>query len=155
LSNEKLDSYLQERGVNAKILTLKNHTMTVEAAENELGIGRGKIIKTLVFKDEKGEPLIGIVTGDKKVDVKKIVAIYGAKEIIFTPAKEVKKVTGYEVGALPPVGHKKIIRTFIDPKVMTLDKVYGGGGEVNTILEIAPEDIQRLTNARVEDISKD
>ena len=155
MPNEKLNIYLQERGVNAKILTLKNHTMTVEDAENELGIRRERIIKTLIFNDEKGIPLIGIVTGDRKVNMKKLMAICGANELTFTPSEEVRRFTGYEVGALPPVCHKNLIRTFIDLKVMTFDKVYGGGGEVNAILEIAPTDIKRLTNAKVEDISKE
>ena len=38
---------------------------------------------------------------------------------------------------------------------MTLDNVYGGGGKVNAILEIAPNDIKRLTNAKVENIYKE
>ena len=90
MTNEKLTIYLQERGVNAKILTLKKHTMTVEDAENELWIRREKIIKTLVFNDEKGKPLIGIVTGDKKVNMKKLIAICGARKITFTPSKEAR-----------------------------------------------------------------
>lgn len=88
------------------------------------------------------------------MDEKKLLVVCGARDIFLAPSEEVKRFTGYEVGALPPVGHKILIRTLIDPKVMTFDRVYGGGGEVNTILEIAPDDIKRLSNAKVEDISR-
>ncbi|RLG90583.1 MAG: hypothetical protein DRO36_05880, partial [Candidatus Hecatellales archaeon] len=67
----------------------------------------------------------------------------------------VKEITGYEVGALPPIIHRKPVRTFIDSKVMSFDKVYGGGGAVNALLEISPEEIKRLNKAEVTDISKE
>ena len=155
MSQEALRDYLREKGVIARILTFANPTMTVEDAERELGVSRERIIKSMLFTDEKGGPVLGIVTGDKRVDAKKLRVRCGAHEISFTRPRAVKRVTGYEVGALPPVGHKKHIRTFIDSKVMSFDKVYGGGGAVNALLEIDPTDIKTLTNAAVASISKD
>ena len=38
---------------------------------------------------------------------------------------------------------------------MSFDKVYGGGGAVNALLEIDPRDIKRLTEAGVMDISEE
>jgi len=104
--------------------------------------------------DEKGIPMVGIVTGDKKVSEEKLMKVYGARRVKIARPSAVKSLTGYEVGALPPVGHKRTVRTFIDPKVMTFDKVYGGGGAINALLEIDPRDIKRLTNAEVVDVSE-
>jgi len=154
MSSEKLEAYLRKEGVNARILMFKKHTMTVEDAEKQLGISRERIIKSMLFVDEKGVPMVGIVTGDKKVSEEKLMKVYGARRIKIARPSAVKSLTGYEVGALPPVGYKKAVRTFIDPKVMTFDKVYGGGGAINALLEIDPQDIKRLTNAEVVDISE-
>jgi len=155
MSQETLRDYLREKGLTARILIFANHTMTVEDAERELGVSRERIIKSMLFTDEKGGVVMGIVTGDKRVDAKKLRACCGAHEIAFTRPHVVKRVTGYEVGALPPVGHKNHIRTFIDAKVMTFDKVYGGGGAVNALLEIDPRDIRTVTKAAVVNIGKD
>jgi Cys-tRNA(Pro) deacylase len=155
MSQETLRDYLREKGVSARILTFAHHTMTVEDAERELGVSRERIIKSMLFTDEKGDPVMGIVTGDKRVDAKKLRACCGAHELSFTRPRAVKRMTGYEVGALPPVGHQKRIRTVIDSKVMTFDNVYGGGGAVNALLEIDPTDIKMLTNAIVAYIGKD
>jgi len=154
MSSEKLEAYLQREGVNARILTFEKHTMTVEDAERQLGISRERIIKSMLFVDEKGVPIVGIVTGDKKVSEEKLMEVYGAQKVKIARPSAVKSLTGYEVGALPPVGHKRTFRTFIDPKVMTFDKVYGGGGAINALLEINPQDIKRLTNAEAVDISE-
>ncbi|MFQ6065485.1 MAG: aminoacyl-tRNA deacylase [Candidatus Bathyarchaeia archaeon] len=154
MSREKLEFYLRREGVTAKILTFEAHTMTVEDAERQLGISRERIIKSMLFVDERGVPMFGIVTGDRKVSEKKLMEAFGAQRIRIARPSAVRSLTGYEVGALPPVGHKRSVRTFIDPKVMTFDKVYGGGGAVNALLEIDPRDVKRLTNAEVVDISE-
>ena len=155
MSREDLESYLQNEEVKFRILTFKKHTMTVEDAERQLGVSRERIVKSLLFIDENGTPILGIVTGDRRISDKKLRKAYGARKLKLARPSVVKEITGYEVGALPPIIHGKPIRTFIDPKVMSFDKVYGGGGAVNALLEISPEEIKRLSKAEVADISKE
>lgn len=128
--------------------------MTVKAAGIRLGVSREKIIKSIVFIDEAGLPILGIVTGEKRVNEKKLAVTSDAKKVTRANSAQVKAFTGYDVGAVPPVGHKTQIRTFIDEKVMTFDRVIGGGGEINTLLEISPAEIKRLTMGDVKDISE-
>lgn len=155
MSREDLESYLLKRNVKARIPTFEEHTMTVEDAERQLGMSRERIIKSLLFIDGSGTPILGIVTGDKRISVKKLRRACGARKLKLAPPDVVKSITGYDVGALPPVGHKRPIRTIIDPKVMTFENVYGGGGEANALLEIDPNDIKRLSGAEVVDISRE
>ena len=128
--------------------------MTVDAAANRLGISRERIIKSILFVDDSGLPVLGIVTGDKRVSEVKLARVCGARYVRKAGAAEVKRFTGYDVGAVPPVGYKVKVRTFIDEKVMRFEKVVGGGGEINVLLEISPTDIKRLTNAAVADITE-
>ncbi len=155
MSSGDLESYIRNKGIKARILTFEKHTMTVEDAEKQLGISRERIIKSLLFIDENEAPVLGIVTGDRRVSDKKLRKACGARKLKLARPQVVKNLTGYEVGALPPIGHRKPIRTFIDPKVMTFERVYGGGGAVNALLEIDPRDIKRINKAQVVDISKD
>jgi Cys-tRNA(Pro) deacylase len=154
MSSKSLEEYLKRMNVKARFFKFKKHTMTVDAAASLLGVNREKIIKSILFINDAGLPIIGIVTGDKRVSEKKLSMVSGSKKIRKADSVEVKKLTGYDVGAVPPVGHKRQIKTFIDEKVMSLDKVVGGGGEVNTLLEINPDEIKRLTNGEVKDISE-
>mgnify|MGYP000144320299 CR=1 FL=1 len=155
MSCRGLESYLRNKGINARILTFEGHTITVEDAEKQLGISRERIIKSLLFIDENGSPILGITTGDRKISDKKLRKACGARKLKLADPQAVKVLTGYEVGALPPIGHKKPIRTFIDPKVMSFNRVYGGGGAINALLEIDPKDIQRISQAEIVDISKE
>jgi prolyl-tRNA editing enzyme YbaK/EbsC (Cys-tRNA(Pro) deacylase) len=63
-----------------------------------------------------------------------------------------RNFTGFEVGLMPPVGHKERIPTVIDQNVMSLSKVYGGDGVSKVLIEIDPCDIAKLADARVADI---
>ena len=95
-----------------------------------------------------------IVTGDKRVSEEKLASAAGVGRVRRASPVEVRNFTGYDVGAVPPVGHKTRMRTFIDEKVMKCEKVIGGGGQINMLLEISPVEIRRLTNGEVKDISE-
>ena len=154
MSSKDLRKYLERMGVSARFFTFKEHTMTVDDAKRLLGVNRGKIIKSMVFIDDASLPILGIVTGEKRIDEKKLAIACRAKKVKRANSAQVKEFTGYDVGAVPPVGHKTEIRTVIDEKVMTINKVIGGGGETNKLLEINPAEIKRLTNGEVKDISE-
>lgn len=154
MSYEKLEAYLQKHKVDARILKFDSHTITVEHAEKQLGVSRENIIKSMLFIDEQGVPVIAIITGDREVSEKKLAEVCGAKRVKIARPRTVKSLTGYEAGGVPPFGHKKPIKTIIDPEVMTLKTVFGGGGAINALLEINPIDVKRLTEAEVADISE-
>lgn len=152
--SEDLKEYLRRMGVEARFFKFEEHTMTVDAAVHRLGVSRERIIKSILFVDDAGLPLLGIVTGDKKVSEEKLATACGAKKIRRADPNEVKEFTGYDVGAVPPVGHRTQIRTFLDDRVMGLNSVIGGGGEINVLLEMNTADIKRLTNGEVRYISE-
>lgn len=154
MSSESLEKYLRKMSVDAKFLRFSDHTMTVEAAVNLLGISKEKIVKSILFIDDSGRPVFAMATGDKRVDEKKLAALCGAKKVRKANSIEVKELTGYEVGAVPPVGHRITITTFIDRKVMRFDRVVGGGGDINTLLEISPAAIRKLTGGKITNISE-
>lgn len=154
-SFKHLKSFLESIGVDARFFRFTEHTMTVDAAARQLGVNREKIIKSLLFIRDDGSPVLTIVTGDRKVDERRLAAVCDTKRVRRATADEVKQFTGYEVGAVPPVYHKIKVRTIMDRRVFDFDRVIGGGGEVNVLLEISPNDIQRLTDAQISDISRE
>ncbi len=154
MTPKDLKDYLSRMDVEARFFGFEEHTITVDAAVRRLGVSRERIIKSILFVDDRGLPLLGIVTGDRRVSEKKLAAVCGAKRIRRADPDEVKRFTGYDVGAVPPVGHRTHIRTFLDEKVVGLNCVIGGGGQINVLLEMKSADIKRLTNGEVRYISE-
>jgi Cys-tRNA(Pro) deacylase len=152
LMSEAVKNYLDKAGVGYKIHTANGPTMTAQDAATRLNVPLETIIKSIVLTAQDGSPLIAIVTGDKRVDRRKLSDIAGTSKVRIASAEDTKTATGFEVGSMPPLGHRSPITTVIDRKVMGFSKVYGGAGTSDALIEINPRDIARLTDAKVADI---
>lgn len=147
----ELKKYLERVNVWYRFFELPEHTMTVDAASRQPVVPPSKIIKTLLLVSEVGEPVIAIVCGDRKADLSKVAMVCGSR-VRMAKAKEVERFTGYPVGAVPPVGHG--LKTLIDRCVLREERVVEGGGSTHTLIEMRVEDIIKLTDAVLCDISE-
>lgn len=148
LSSKDLEEFLKNQNVVHKIF-FHGETYSAEKASKELGIDIKQIVKTVVFVNERREPLIVVIPGDRKVNQDKLAKMFGFKKLRLATEEEVLINTGYEAGAVPPVGHIKQVPAVVDETLLTKEKVYAGGGAVNATLEISPADIVRLLNAKI------
>ena len=114
-----------------------------------------QIIKSLVFQIH-GDPLLVINNGLARVDRKKLAAYLGVgrKKVKFADPDQVLEITGFIVGSMPPFGHKNRLRTLIDPAVIRLETVYGGGGDINAMMKIAIDVLLKATQAEVTELSE-
>jgi len=149
--SEAVKNYLDKARVDYRIHIADGPTMTAQDAATRLKVPLERIIKSIVFTTREGSPLVAVLTGDKRVDRTKLSSVAGTKVWIATP-EDTRTITGFEVGSMPPLGHRTRITTVIDPKVMSSSKVYGGAGRPDALIEIDPRDIARLANAKVADI---
>ncbi len=134
--------------LDAKILNIGKEVKTVEQASKELNVSKEMFIKSLLFISK--EAVLVIVKGNSRVDTKKLKKMFG--KIRMANPSEVKEVTGFEVGAVPPV-LDVTIKTIIDQKVLEEKEVIGGGGDVNKLLKIDPKKIVEWQKAEVVDIT--
>ena len=63
------------------------------------------------------------------------------------------KYSGYLVGATPPFFHRLQMKVIIDKKVLENETVIAGGGSRSKLVELKAQDIIKLNDALVEDIS--
>ena len=78
--NEKdLKKYIDENNITGKLIGLSLSTKTVEEAEKALGINREDIIKSIVLISSKEEPVIAMVNGNSRVDIKKLQRLWAQK----------------------------------------------------------------------------
>lgn len=148
LTSKDLEEFLVKTGVGHRIL-FHGETYSAKKASRELGIGLSDIAKTVVFMNEKKEPLIVVVPGDRKVNQDRLAKMLGFKRLRLATEEEVLNHTGYEAGAIPPVGHLKHMPAVVDETLLVKEKVYAGGGAVNATLEISPADIVKILNANI------
>ncbi|WP_297068097.1 aminoacyl-tRNA deacylase [Thermococcus sp.] len=100
------------------------------------------MIKSLVIISER-EPLLVIVDGESRVDMKKLEKPFG--KCRFARPEKIKELTGYEVKGIP-------LRTIVDPRVLENDYVIGGGGAVDKLLKVRARKIVEYQNAEVREV---
>ncbi len=68
--------------------------------------------------------------------------------------KKVRRVTGYVLGGVSPLGQKKLLRTVIDQSARGLERMYVSGGQRGLDLSLPPTDLVTLTRAEYAMITK-
>jgi Cys-tRNA(Pro) deacylase len=154
MDSSDLQRFIDENEIAATIMSLGRHTLTVGDAARALAVETGQIIKTLVFHVE-GEPLLGINNGLARVDRRKLAAYLQAsrKRVKFVAPDQVFALTGYIVGSMPPFGHKQKLRTLIDPAVTQQKIIFGGGGEIDAMLRLTPDELLAATGGEITALS--
>ncbi|MBI2971862.1 MAG: YbaK/EbsC family protein [Candidatus Aenigmarchaeota archaeon] len=132
----------------------KEDTRSVAKASNASGIDSGSIVKSLVFLAD-GERCLILLQGSRTVDRKKVRKLLRAENIALASPGQVLEATGYEVGAVPPVGHATKLRCILDTRAARLHDAWAGGGTKTRLVRLHMQDIVRLTGPRIADVSEE
>jgi prolyl-tRNA editing enzyme YbaK/EbsC (Cys-tRNA(Pro) deacylase) len=146
MAEESLEKLIRKLG--GEIINVGKPVKTVEQAVKATGSSPKQIIKSLLFISGKEGPILVIVDGESRVDLEKVAKIFGRVRLA-TP-EEVKRITGFEVGGLPPVGIE--VKTMVDPKVLKNEFVIGGGGNIDRLSKINPKKIVEYQKAVIVDV---
>ena len=125
-------------------------TRTAQAAARAVGAPQGSIVKSLIFLAE-GSPLLVLVAGDQRADVKRLRAYLGLskKQLRIARPEEVLEKTGFEVGGVPPVGHSSQIRTLIDQTLSRFAQVWAAAGNGHAVFPIAYKQLVEIAHCEV------
>ena len=146
MTRENLEELVRELG--GEIIDVGKPVKTVEQAVEATGSNPKQIIKSLLFISEEEEPVLVVVDGESRVDLNKVAEIFG--RVRLAKPKEVEQITGFEVGAVPPVGIR--VKTVVDPRVLENEFVIGGGGRIDRLSKLSPRKIVEYQEAIVADV---
>lgn len=119
----------------------------LEAAE-ALGLPPERVFKTL-FTLVDGRLVVGIVPVSGQLDLKAVAAAVGGKRATMADPAHAERASGYVVGGISPLGQKRPHPTVLDSSALEHPTVFVSGGRRGLDLELAPEDLVRLTAAVV------
>jgi Cys-tRNA(Pro) deacylase len=154
-TSEDLQQFIEDHQIEATILPMAGHTPTVSDAARELKVSTEQIIKSLVFMSDE-TPLLVINNGLARVDRRKLASYLavGRKKVKFASADQALDITGFVVGSMPPFGHRQALRTLVDSAVLTMDTIYGGGGAIDAMMRLTPQELLRVTGAESVSLSE-
>ena len=150
---KRVEKLLKKFNPNQKVIVLETSARTAEEAATSLSCEVGAIVKSLLFKTENKFNLC-LVSGDKKASLNKIKKIYNTKDLTMASAEDVKKITGYTIGGVSPIGHLNKIDILIDNSLQRFNSLYAAAGHPNCIFKINFLDLQKITNSSIKDITE-
>jgi len=148
-----ISNHIKKFNPNLTIITLDETARTAEEAAKTLNVNVGAIVKSLVFKSSnKKLYYLCLTSGNKFLSLNKLALIVNDK-VIKASADEVKELTGYSIGGVPPVGHiSPPTNIFIDINLKAFENIYAAAGHPYVVFGISFNDLVKITKGEVIDI---
>jgi prolyl-tRNA editing enzyme YbaK/EbsC (Cys-tRNA(Pro) deacylase) len=145
--------------VTLDVRVFAESTHTAEEAAATVGAELGQIVKSLVFvapADSGGlEPILCLVSGPNRVDLARLAAVTGVPDIRRANANEVRELTGFTIGGIPPIGHGRAVRVVMDPDLGRFQVVWAAAGTPTAVFPVPPATLRMLSNAHVAPICEE
>ena len=148
---KRVKKFLKNFNQSLEVTILENSARTAKDAATALNCNVGAIVKSLLFKTEESY-ILCLVAGDKKCSLSRLKKIKDRKNILMATPEEVKIQTGFTIGGVSPVGHLEKIEIIIDNSLERFNELFAAAGHPNCVFKTNYNDIQKITNGKVEDI---
>ena len=153
MSVDKVKKYLEQWGMQDKVMEFPVSSATVEEAAMALQCEGKRIAKTLSFKvDDK--PILIVMAGDAKVDNHKYKNLFHKKASMLR-SEEVEEWIGYPVGGVCPFGVSDQVEIYLDESLRRFETVFPACGSRNSAIEMTMAELEVCSGAKTWiDVSK-
>jgi prolyl-tRNA editing enzyme YbaK/EbsC (Cys-tRNA(Pro) deacylase) len=150
---ERVQAELKARGGTGEVVELAASTRTSQEAAAAIGTTVAQIAKSLVFL-AGSDPVLVIASGVNRVSLAKLAAHLGAAAT-RPDADTVKRLTGFPIGGVAPVGHPSRLRVLIDRDLLQHREIWAAAGTPHAVFRTTPEELERMTGGEVVEIRED
>lgn len=149
VSETPATQFLREHGVafTEHVYDYVEHGGTAESSR-QLGVPEHEVIKTLVMQDERAQPLIVLMHGDKQVSTKNLARQIGAKSVEPCKPEIAQRHSGFMVGGTSPFGTRKAMPVYVEASALALPRICINGGRRGYLVGIAPAVLVDLLAAK-------
>ncbi len=121
-----------------------------EHAAKALGQDTGQVFKTLIgiIDGNTRSPAVALVAVTDQLDLKKLAAACNGRKAVMADPQQAQRSTGYVIGGISPLGQKQKYITLIDQRAAEYPSIFISGGKRGLQLELAPDDLLDLLDAR-------
>ena len=150
MSLESVRAWLQRHAPDVRLIEAHASTATVADAAAALGVEPGRIAKTLSVR-ANGSTFLLVTRGDARLDNAKSKAAFGGRPRMLD-AEETLALTSHPLGGVCPFGLATPLPVYCDQSLNAFDVVYPAAGSRNSSVEISPDRLAEITDARWVDV---
>lgn len=110
----------------------------------ELGVDEHCVVKTLIMEDERRNPLVVLMHGDRQVSTKELARQIGVKTVSPCTPDTANRHSGYMVGGTSPFGTRKPMPVYLEQSILELPLIYINGGSRGFLVSMTPSELVRV-----------
>ena len=150
---KRAERFLKGFDKSLEVIILENTARTAQDAAAALDCNVGAIVKSLLFKTDDGF-ILCLVAGDKRCSLNKLKKIIDEKDVSMAHPDDVKKITGYTIGGVSPVGHLNKVKIYIDNNLERFKTIFAAAGHPNCVFKIGFTQLTKLTTGEKKEITE-
>lgn len=157
LTPDDVQHALDQFDFGLKVQFFEESTATSQEAADAIGTALGTIVKSLCFMVE-GQPVIVLAAGDRRVDDRKLAAIYNVsrKKVKVATPEQCVEVFGYAPGSVPPLAHRTPdLPVYIEDSLARFTQLYAAAGAPNAIFPVELTQLQQITGGQLADLQRE
>ena len=109
------------------------------------GVDEGEGDYAVAVAGALGRPLeVFVVPADRQLDLRA-----AGKRTTLAPQADAERATGYVIGGISPLGQRRKLPVTVDESALTWGTILVSAGKRGLQIELSPDDLVRLTGARV------
>ena len=147
-SLKRVQQALLDLGLGDTVITTAE-AKTAEMAAKAVGCAVDQIAKSIILAGE-GDLYLFVTAGAQQVDMAKATTLVG-QPLTRASADAVRRITGFAIGGVSPVGHLNPIDTFQDITLSQFDTIYAAAGTPHHVFKTTPTALAQATRAKVSD----
>ena len=142
-SAARVQESLSKLGLACEVQELPDNTASAADAAAAIGSTVSQIAKSLVLSAGQ-ETILVIASGSNRISLEKISALTGQRARMAR-ADDIKRITGFSIGGIPPLGHDLKLRTFIDADLFNYTEIWAAAGTTHAVFRTSAQDLLKAT----------
>ena len=145
---------LDSKRISYKSFELPIEKLGAEETARFLGLEPNLVYKSIVITRLKGKPILAVIPGTHRVNLKLIAVAVGEKKVSLPTEREAEKLTGMQAGGISPLALvNKGFQVLIAREAMTRFEIHVSGGQRGLNIRIPVKSLLELTHARFAAVS--
>lgn len=139
---------LADAGLPGEPVEMQAGTRTADEAAAAVGCTLDQIVKSILFQGESGRLCLFLTAGGNRVDPA-LASVLAGERLGRADGDTVRRVTGFAIGGVAPLGHLSALPVWMDPRLLEFDTVWAAAGTPRHVFAAEPRALACAAGATV------
>ena len=154
VNTNNITRLLDSKKIRYSLFELPAEKLGARETASLLGVDLELVYKTIVITRQKGKPILAVIPGPNRVDLKRLANALGEKKVNLPSEREAETLTGLQAGGISPLAlWNKGFRVVIDSAAQSRAEIHVSGGQRGLNIRLPVKALAEITQALFAEVS--